>query len=294
MNNKYQGERDREIRKMEIAISKLQIQIHKKKHDLVKLRQGSETMITRWGAKIQLKKQQIADLERRAQPRTAITKDTSTNGDEPQDRSQDSNHTEQPDPSRAEYPDANQMEQSDLDIDNELLVTIHGLVKTHGPPRCNLKKLVVWQIERHIQWASLDKQRPWTSTSDLCSILDIRTAAELEGDSPMGQGNLHLNSKYCRLPLHGTPWGKPAAALMDHANKVLEDPEEWLILDEPRALLIGVENWYFLSPPATRGLFLGNEDDKWVLPVSIQKKWDQAFAIGSQDLGTGQEDASSE
>lgn len=290
MNSKYQGERDREIRKMEVAISKLQIQIHKKKHDLVKLRQGSETLITKWGAKIQLKKEQIADLERHALPRTTITIDKKMNEDEPQDHNEDSNRSEQPESNQTEYPDSNHTEQPDLDIDNELLVTIHGLVKTHGPPRCNLKKLVVWQIERHIQWAPLEKQRPWTSTPELCSILDIRTAAELERDCPMGRGNLKLNPKYCRLPLHGTPWGKPAAALMDHANKVLEDPEDWLLLDEPRALLIGVENWYFLSPEATRALFLGNEDDKWVLPVSIQKKWDRAFAIGCQDSGTGQTD----
>lgn len=197
MKDKYQGERDREIRKMEIAISKLQIQIHKKKHELVKLRQGSETMITKWGAKIQLKKEQIADLEKRAQQRSAITKDVTMNEDERQDRNKDSN--------QAEQPASTQTECLDSDLDDELLVTVHGLVKTHALPRCNLKKLVVWQIERHIQWAPPEKQRPWTTTPELCSILAIRTAAELEGDSPMGQGNLKLNPKHCRLPLYGKP-----------------------------------------------------------------------------------------
>ncbi|KAJ5172497.1 hypothetical protein N7492_005090 [Penicillium capsulatum] len=215
-------------------------------------------MISKWDAKIKLKKEQIADLERRAQPDTAIAKDMVMNEDEPQDHDED--------PSQSGH--------SDVGLDT-------------------FKKLVVWQIERHIQWASSEKQRPWTSISELCSVLDIRTAADLERDCRQGQGNLKLNPQYCRLPLYGTPWGRPAAALMDHANKVLEDPEHWILQDEARALLIAVENWYFSSPEVSRALILGKEDDKLTLPSSMQKKWEYAFANGARESEAGQTDTSS-
>ncbi|KAJ5635186.1 uncharacterized protein N7484_008499 [Penicillium longicatenatum] len=85
------------------------------------------------------------------------------------------------------------------------------------------KKLVTWQLERHINWAITNP--PWNSPASLHSILDLRTAAELQEGQQPGQGNKMLERKYCRLDPGEDVWGKPAAALLVHAKGFYKDPD---------------------------------------------------------------------
>ncbi|KAJ5711507.1 hypothetical protein N7488_005663 [Penicillium malachiteum] len=115
------------------------------------------------------------------------------------------------------------------------------------------KKQVAWQLERHIQWEI--PNAPWKNRPDLHKILDLRTAAELEKGMPLGAGNTSLNPKYCRLDPQGYKWGLPASALLNYARKFFVDPEEWILMDKPRSVLISMESWFFSLSDEQRGRF---------------------------------------
>lgn len=144
----------------------------------------------------------------------------------------------------------------------------------------DFKKLVAWQMERHIQWAPLEKQHPWTTTTELCSILDIRTADELSRNVPMGQGNLHLNPAWCRGFLFGTPWGSPAKWMLSHARDWERDPEAWILEPGPRAMLINLENWYFSLPQQQRfHVDCEMRNDTWDVSEDLEAEWERMLTM---------------
>ncbi|KAJ5108066.1 hypothetical protein N7456_004741 [Penicillium angulare] len=141
----------------------------------------------------------------------------------------------------------------------------------YPPPGIYFERLVSWQKERHIQWAG--DYDGWGS-KEIYTTLDIRTASELKLGAPYGKGNTELNAKKCEYDRLGFKWGLPAAALR---KAFLDDPEKWMLLDEPRAYLVVMENWYFSLtaeerkklPPSAWGW-----DD---LPEAHNGKWNRAF-----------------
>ncbi|KAJ6172022.1 hypothetical protein N7470_001089 [Penicillium chermesinum] len=84
------------------------------------------------------------------------------------------------------------------------------------------RKLVIWQLERHIHWAT--RTPAWDSREALHEMLDLRTAAELRAGKPPGRGNLRLQRQFCRVdPGEKFDWGKPAEALRAFAEDVFRD-----------------------------------------------------------------------
>lgn len=266
-NSKRQPERDREIQKIENAIAKLQIKIHQKKRELVTFTRDNETSIKKYTLELNCKKEKIEALGKRQEtPTDNASEDTDMDAD--------------PVPVEHHTPDANTTPDSNpnLQLENALLVSLHGVKKS--TPSRHLKKLVAWQMERHIQWATPKKQRPWTTITELCSVLDIRTADELKRDIPMGQGNLQLNQEYCRLEVSEFPWGAPAALLREYADSKssLKDPDAWILEMKARALLIDLENWYFSLDDEERYLWEYESDRNLLeLPMPLHNQWRRVF-----------------
>ncbi|KAJ5738966.1 hypothetical protein N7493_002121 [Penicillium malachiteum] len=140
------------------------------------------------------------------------------------------------------------------------------------------KKQVAWQLERHIQWEI--PNAPWKNRADLHKILDLRTAAELEKGMPLGAGNTSLNPKYCRLDPQGYKWGLPASALLNYARKFFVDPEEWILMDKPRSVLISMESWFFSLSDEQRGEIPDCANEWTGMPESVNLMWNQAAQVG--------------
>ncbi|KAJ5915174.1 hypothetical protein N7454_011286 [Penicillium verhagenii] len=139
------------------------------------------------------------------------------------------------------------------------------------------KRLVAWQIERHIHWAA--DCAPWNSRSALHRILNVRTAAELLEGQPPGTGNESLVPEYCRVdPVDD--WGKPASALLWHAKSFYKDPDGWMLMDLPRTLLIGMEAWYFKLGEKERTELSWNANEWQGMPDDVTDKWNKAFSLG--------------
>ncbi|KAJ6002624.1 hypothetical protein N7451_005171 [Penicillium sp. IBT 35674x] len=140
------------------------------------------------------------------------------------------------------------------------------------------KKLVTWQLERHINWAT--QNPPWDSRASLHKILDLRTAAELQDGQPPGQGNMMLERKYCHLDPGEDVWGKPAAALLVHVNRAYKDPGGWMLMELPRMLLVKMEGWFFGLSEREREELPGDANDWEGLPEDVATAWNQALGVG--------------
>ncbi|KAJ5556388.1 hypothetical protein N7494_000303 [Penicillium frequentans] len=140
------------------------------------------------------------------------------------------------------------------------------------------KKLVTWQLERHINWAIPNP--PWNSRVSLHKILDLRTAAELQDGQPPGQGNTMLERKYCRLDPGEDVWGKPAAALLVHVKRAYKDPDGWMLRELPRMLLAKMEVWFFGLSEREREELPGDANDWEGLPENVSSAWNQALGVG--------------
>ncbi|KAJ5635881.1 uncharacterized protein N7484_009194 [Penicillium longicatenatum] len=128
------------------------------------------------------------------------------------------------------------------DSDDELLIRVVGDNKIYNTPhRDNFKRMIAWQTERYIQWAS--KSPEWKNKSELCEIHDVKSAPDLRRGK-IGKGNMILNGHYCAYDSEGYSWGRPAAELEDGARQ-LGKSDDWMFYDEPRRFLIALENWYF-------------------------------------------------
>lgn len=165
-------------------------------------------------------------------------------------------------------------------------------VSIYPPPGRNLKRLVAWQIERHIQWRNEDNEEVgrdcfWGDKKNFCSMFHIRTAKELKKGKPFGPGNLGLEIKhyiddYSPNMFDGEPrdrpWGLPAAALLEAASFHCNNPEDWMLLEEPRKLLIAMEKWY-LSINRSQQQSLSKNAWEWSVIQTEKEKWNQAFSV---------------
>ncbi|KAJ5759653.1 hypothetical protein N7520_006809 [Penicillium odoratum] len=247
----YQNEIEKEIDKIQTSIENLNIKILREKQDLNQYKIRKNRSIKKCHTKIALKKSQITVLSNKTFNIHIKEQSTSSSSD-----------------TEPSTPTPNSETETDT---FELLIPPNW--DTRDP-----KRLIAWQLERHIHWAT--KNPPWTSRSNLHEILDLRTAAELLEDAPPGRGNRMLDPKYCRLDPGDEKWGKPAAALLAHAKGFYKDPEGWMLMDLPRTLLIAMEAWFFELGERERGELPANANDWQDLPDSVTSKWNQAFAVG--------------
>lgn len=190
---------------------------------------------------------------------------------------------------------------SNKDNDHKILLNndeIPWKISIYPPPGRNIKRLVAWQIERHIQWVDdsdyedteeLNDYRP-NDKAFFYSTFHIRTAKDLKRGKPFKDGNLGI--KIARTEayqgrmgddhdgvLKSCPWGRPAAALLVGARSHCNNPEDWMLLDEPRRLLIAMEKWYFeLDGPKQQSLSRNVQD--WTeIKEAEREKWNQAFSV---------------
>ncbi|KAJ5939754.1 hypothetical protein N7466_002888 [Penicillium verhagenii] len=115
----------------------------------------------------------------------------------------------------------------------------------------------------------------------------MRTARELERGKPYKDGNLGIE---CQRPgIYGgeadevefkeSPWGVPAAALLAAITSQCEHPQNWMLLDRPRELLIAMEDWYNRKVPEER-YTLPEDAWEWKELRRLEKtKWSQAFEL---------------
>ncbi|KAJ5546583.1 hypothetical protein N7494_004168 [Penicillium frequentans] len=189
---------------------------------------------------------------------------------------------------------------SNGDNDHKILLDddeIPWKISIYPPPGRNLERLVAWQIERHIQWIDNSDYEDEEDLIDckpkdkafFCSTFRICTAKDLKSKKPFNDGNLGI--KIARTgAYHGTmgdevdeelkdcPWGRPAAALLVAAKSYCNNPEDWMLLNEPRKLLIAMEKWYFeLDGPKQQSL--AKNAWGWTEMQEAEKeKWNQAFS----------------
>lgn len=190
---------------------------------------------------------------------------------------------------------------SNKDNDHKILLDddeIPWKISIYPPPGINLERLVAWHIERHIQWIdSIDIEDEEDSTNCqskdkdfFCSTFHICTAKDLKKGKPFNDGNLGIT--IARINAHqrftsdnvdgelkDCPWGRPAAALLVAARSHCNNPEDWMLLDEPRKLLIAMERWYFeLGWPSQQSL-AKNAWDWTEIQEAEKEKWNQAFSV---------------
>lgn len=199
-----------------------------------------------------------------------------------EDSDDDSDHSHEPDD-----------DYSNKDNDHKILLKndkIPWKVSIYPPPGRNLKRLVAWQVERHIQWMndSLGSDCFWGDKKNFCSVFHIRTVKDLKKGKPFAPGNLgleldHYFDEFSPNMFDGEsrdhPWGLPAAALLEAASSHCNNPEDWMLLDEPRKLLIAMENWY-LSIKGPKRYSLSKNAREWTeIQEAEKEKWDQAFSV---------------
>ncbi|KAJ5725686.1 uncharacterized protein N7483_007043 [Penicillium malachiteum] len=230
-----------EIEKLRNGIERLNVKILHNKRSLNRIQARKARSIKKCHTKIALKLNQIAALSPKSDPAT------NKKGD------QDSSSTTK-----------NESEEE------QLLVSTNWNKPT--------KKQVAWQLERHIQWET--RNPPWKNRGDLHKILDLRTGAELEQGMPLGAGNTSLNPKYCRLDPQGYKWGLPASALLNYARKFFVDPEEWILMDKPRSVLISMESWFFSLSDEQRDELPDCANEWTGMPEATNLMWNQAAQVG--------------
>ncbi|KAJ5802672.1 uncharacterized protein N7503_005122 [Penicillium pulvis] len=195
---------------------------------------------------------------------------------------------------------------SNKDNDHKILLDddeIPWKISIYPPPGRNLDRLVAWQIERHIQWIDDSDYEDKEDLIDckskdkdfFCSTFRMCTAKDLKNRKPFNDGNLGI--KIARTEgYHGTmgdevdqelkdcPWGRPAAALLVAARSYCNNPEDWMLLDEPRKLLIAMEKWYFdLDGPEQQSL----AKNAWCwteMQEAEKEKWNQAFSFTFESI----------
>lgn len=181
--------------------------------------------------------------------------------------------------------------------DHKILLTDEAIpwkISIYPPQGRNLERLVAWQIERHVLWLDendnyenedLDKCR-YSDKKNFCSTFRIRTAKDLRKGMPFDDGNLGLPSERGRH-FEGTmsddglgyqPWGQPAAALLQAARSHCNNPEDWMLLDEPRKLLIEMERWCQWGK-SKNDIQCENASDWTDLRKSKEEEWNQAFSV---------------
>lgn len=202
--------------------------------------------------------------------------------------------------SENDFDDSDNFDDSDDDYsnkDNDHKILSNGddipwKISIYPPPGRNLKRLVAWQIERHIQWRDedfcLSYDCFWGDKKNFCSLFHIRTVKDLKKGKPFAPGNLGLELEHyfhgCPPnmfdgELQDQPWGLPAAALLEAASSHCNNPEDWMLLDEPRKLLIVMEKWY-LSIKGPRKYSLTKNAWEWTaIQEAEQEKWSQAFSV---------------
>ncbi|KAJ5656070.1 hypothetical protein N7507_008020 [Penicillium longicatenatum] len=211
-----------------------------------------------------------------------------------------------PDHDRDHDSDSDSGDESEDDYankDNDHKILLNGdkipwKISIYPPPYRNLKRLVAWQIERHIQWTDDEDRDDHVNFSDcpfkdkkfFYSAFHMRTAKDLKKGKPFKDGNLGIVlARTCFY--HGTmgedsdeklslyPWGQPAAALGIAARSHCNNPEDWILLDEPRKLLIAMEEWYFEQDEPKRKS-LAESAWYWIeIQAAEPGKWNQAFSV---------------
>ncbi|KAJ5527527.1 hypothetical protein N7513_011686 [Penicillium frequentans] len=184
---------------------------------------------------------------------------------------------------------------SNKDNDHKILVNddeIPWKISIYPTPGRNLKKLVAWQIERHIQWIDEEFRSQsydcfWGDKKNFCSVFHIRTVKDLKKGKPFAPGNLGLELAHYfdgespnvfEGESRDHPWGLPAAALLEAACSHCINPEDWMLLDEPRKLLIAMENWYFLFRGLDQYSLTENARDWTEMQEAEKERWNQAFS----------------
>lgn len=212
-------------------------------------------------------------------------------------QSEDSDDTadEEPDDDCDDSDDSDD-DYSNKDNDHKILLNnekIPWKVSIYPPPGRNLKRLVAWQIERHTQWVdkefdSIGYDCLWGDKKNFCSVLHIRTVKDLKKGKPFAPGNLGLDLEHYfdGCPPNNFdgesrdhPWGLPAAALLEAASSHCNNPEDWMLLDEPRKLLIAMEEWYLSSERLEEYPLTKNAWDWTEIQKAEKEKWDQAFSV---------------
>lgn len=241
---KYDGLlEDQEIDRLSAALEKINLKILHKKHSLSRIQIRKKRSIEKYCAKAAFKQRQIADLcDQKA--RLAFKKKEKEN-------------------------EITKEEEKEEGAD--LLVRVKW--DTRDP-----KKLVAWQLERHLQWAS--EKEEWSSLEKMHSMLDLRTARELASGERPGKGNMSLNKEYCKLSPGNYAWGLPAEALLVYARNVFKDAGAWMLKERTRELLIGMEDWFFSLEGEVRGSLPLNADDWDDMPEGVTRKWNAAVVGG--------------
>ncbi|KAJ5569823.1 uncharacterized protein N7459_009253 [Penicillium hispanicum] len=169
----------------------------------------------------------------------------------------------------------------DDDTEDELLLKVDGDNDKYPPAGWDLqqlRRLVAWQMERHIQWAGSNP--PWKSKAEPYATLDMRSASELRRGKPYGRGNLGLNKNYCRVDPGESKWGLPYEAYLADVTRTrwTPKPREWMSLDGPRVALIALENWFFALSDAKRAE-LPRDYWQWETPTYVNLKWNAASGV---------------
>ncbi|KAJ5939751.1 hypothetical protein N7466_002885 [Penicillium verhagenii] len=146
---------------------------------------------------------------------------------------------------------------NDDDDDDKLLIDIiPWKVAIYPPPGTNLKRLVAWQVERHAQCPCLSKYQEYNDEiadkEHFFSIFNMCTAKELSNGKPYKEGNMkhecglgyEVDEEYYYGQSGRLPWGVPAADLLAAITSKCDHPENWMLLDSPRELLIAIEGRY--------------------------------------------------
>ncbi|KAJ5946363.1 hypothetical protein N7454_003202 [Penicillium verhagenii] len=189
--------------------------------------------------------------------------------------------------SRSNYKTDESGKESD-DPDDRILLKIPWKIRFYPPPGTNMKRLVAWQIERHLQMEGDRDQNIdiyYHGKKYFYSSFQMRTARELERGKPYKNGNLGIKSQrshhyngdaFHMGPFGPTPWGVPAAALLAAITSQCDYPQDWMLLDRPRELLIAMERWYKYKDPRE----ISKDARDWQDLQKLEKtKWDQAFEV---------------
>jgi hypothetical protein len=164
------------------------------------------------------------------------------------------------------------------DSDDELLIRV-VCDNINNTPNCdNVKRMIAWQIERHIQWTSSSPE--WENKSELCEMIGVKSAPDLRRGK-IGKGNMTLNGHYCAYDSEGYKWGRPAAELKAGARR-LGKSDAWMFYDEPRRFLLALENWYFQLDEEERddlhgGVFEWYQFRDACIGDSNYESWEGAF-----------------
>ncbi|KAJ6103847.1 hypothetical protein N7486_004069 [Penicillium sp. IBT 16267x] len=259
---------ENEIDKIQSAIQNLNIKILRETQDRDRYKIRKNRRINKFHTKIALKRSQISALAEQQRlspnptspfstPAPAFTTSTTLTANEKE---------------KGKGKAKAKVEDEDVEDEYSSLLVLPNW-DTRDPT-----KLVTWQLERHINWAPANP--PWDSRASLHGILDLRTAAELQGGQPRGRGNMMLERKYCRLDPGEDVWGKPAAALLFHAKGFYKNPDGWMLEQVPRMLLIKMEGWFFGLSDREREELPGNANEWADIPGDVTSLWNQAFAVG--------------